>query len=285
MKIGIIGSNGFIGRNLKKYFQDHKLHNVYNFSSYTKFKKNWINKVSSEIAIFKPEIIINCAASQILDDDKKSIQKLLNSNLHSNIYFLNKATQNKNFKGYITFGTKWEYDKNRNFDPLNFYAATKHANDVFLKYFSIKKKVSTVSLKIFDTFGEHDNRNKILNLLLKSYKKNKVLKMTSGNQYLDFVHIDDISKLILMICEDIKSNKLKDFNYYTVSSKKPVKLKMLINQLKRSLDHELKVMMGKKKYRTNEAMSQINKIKNYPGWKPGHNLVNMIVKIFDGTND
>ena len=285
MKIGIIGSNGFIGRNLKKYFQDHKLHNVYNFSSYTKFKKNWINKVSSEIAIFKPEIIINCAASQILDDDKKSIQKLLNSNLHSNIYFLNKATQNKNFKGYITFGTKWEYDKNRNFDPLNFYAATKHANDVFLKYFSIKKKVSTVSLKIFDTFGEHDNRNKILNLLLKSYKKNKVLKMTSGNQYLDFVHIDDISKLILMICEDIKSNKLKDFNYYTVSSKKPVKLKMLINQLKRSLNHELKVMMGKKKYRTNEAMSQINKIKNYPGWKPGHNLVNKIVKIFDGTND
>ena len=66
----------------------------------------------------------------------------------NNIYFLNKATQNKNFKGYITFGTKWEFDKNRNFDPLNFYAATKHANDVFLKYFSKVLILSSASTNI-----------------------------------------------------------------------------------------------------------------------------------------
>ena len=32
-----------------------------------------------------------------------------------------------------------EFDQNRNFKPLNFYAATKHANDTFLKYFSLRK--------------------------------------------------------------------------------------------------------------------------------------------------
>ena len=48
--------------------------------------------------------------------------------------FLNQATNNKNFKGYISFGTKWEFDSERNYKPLNFYAATKNANDVFFKY-------------------------------------------------------------------------------------------------------------------------------------------------------
>ena len=115
--------------------------------------------VSKEIKNFKPEIIINCAASQVLSDDKKSITKLLNSNLYSNILFLNEATNYKSFKGYITFGTKWEFDQNRKFQPLNFYAATKHSND-FLKYFSLKNKIATVSLKIFDTYGEKDNRKK-----------------------------------------------------------------------------------------------------------------------------
>ena len=76
-------------------------------------------------------------------------------------------------------------------------------------------------MKLFDTYGNNDKRKKILNLLLNSYKKNKTLPITTGNQYLDFVHISEISLLINKICVDIKKNKLKGFNMYTVSSKKP----------------------------------------------------------------
>ena len=153
MKIGVIGSNGFIGSNLYNYFLKKKI-KIVKFSSFKKNKNNWINKVSNEIRFFKPDIIINCAASQILNDDKKSIINLLNSNLYSNIHFLKEATNYRSFKGFITFGTKWEFDQNRNFKPLNFYAATKHANDTFLKYFSLKNNITTISLKsyFFATF-------------------------------------------------------------------------------------------------------------------------------------
>ena len=47
---------------------------------------------------------------------------------------------------------------------------------------------------------------KILNLLLNSYKKNKTLAITANNQYLDFVHVSEISFLIKKICIDIKKN-------------------------------------------------------------------------------
>ena len=60
------------------------------------------------------------------------------------------------FQGYISFGTKWEFNQNMEFNPLNFYSATKHANDIFFNYFSQKKNICTVSLKIFDTYGPDD---------------------------------------------------------------------------------------------------------------------------------
>ena len=241
MKIGIIGSNGFIGSNLNLYLKDNKIFKVNCFSSFKKYKSNWIKKVTSEINLYKPDLIINCAADQNSNDNEEAIINLFNSNLKANVLFLNQAIKNNNFKGYISFGSKWEYSENGKFSPLNFYAATKHANDSFLKYYSLKKNITTISLKIFETYGKYDQRKRILNLLLKSYNQQKTIKITPGDQYLDYVHILEICKLIKQICEDILKDDLKGFNTYTVSSKKPLKLKSLIKKLNQNLEKKLKV--------------------------------------------
>ena len=194
---------------------------------------------------------------------------------------MNQAIKNNNFKGYISFGTKWEFNEHGKFDPLNFYAATKHANDIFLKYFSLKNDIVTVSLKIFETYGKFDKRNRILNLLLKNYKQQKILNISPGNQFLDYVHILEICDLIELICNDILKNRLKGFNIYAVSSKKPIKLKSLIEKLNKNLIKKIKVKIGAKKYRKSEAMKPIKGIDNYPGWKPKLNLIKELKKIFN----
>jgi CDP-3, 6-dideoxy-D-glycero-L-glycero-4-hexulose-4-reductase len=279
MKIGIIGSSSFIGNNLYFYLSKYNNFKVIKYSSYKKNNKNWMSLVSQEIKTTKPNIIINCAANQSLKNDKKSIKDLLNSNLYSNINFLEQATQNNTFKGYIYFGTKWEFNQNMKFNPLNFYSATKHANDIFFDYFSQKKNICTVSLKIFDTYGPNDKRSKILNLIIESIKKNKSLKLTPGNQYLDYVHINDLSKLVTKICFDIHKKRLKGFNYFTVSSKKPLSLKKIIYHIRFMLKSKTKIKLGAKKYRKIEAMQKIKKLKNYPGWKPKINFVKELSNI------
>jgi len=281
MIIGIVGSNGFIGSNLNLYLSNTKKFEVFCFSSFNKYKADWIKKVSNEIKKHKPDVIINCASDQNPKDDEKAIRDLFNSNLKANILFMNQAIKNNNFKGYISFGTKWEFNEHGKFEPLNFYAATKHANDIFLKYFSLKKDIVTVSLKIFETYGKFDKRNRILNLLLKNYKQQKILNISPGNQFLDYVHILEICDLIGLICNDILKNKLKGFNIYAVSSKKPIKLKSLIEKLNKNLIKKIKVKIGAKKYRKNEAMKPIKGIDNYPGWKPKLNLIKELEKIFD----
>ena len=281
MKIGIIGSSGFVGSNLYLHLSKTTKNKIFKLSSHNKYKKKWINTVCKEIKNKKPDILINCASSQDLGEDNNAIKDLINSNLYAGSAFLNQATQNNNFSGYISFGTKWEFDQNGKYNPLNFYAATKHVNDYFLKYFSIKKNITTVSLKIFDTYGVNDKRKKILNLLLDSYKKNKVLKISPGKQYLDFVNVLEICELIKRICTDIRGRKIKGFNRYTVSSKKPIKLINLINILRKKLNKRLKVKIGAKKYRKNEAMKPLKTIYNYPGWKSKKNLILELKKIFD----
>ena len=177
MKIGIIGSSGFVGNNLTNYLKENTIYKIINFASYSRNKKNWINKVALEIKKKKPEIIINCAANQNLKPSKKDFLAILNSNLYSNVIFINQSLQNKNFKGYISFGSKWELGDIKRKKPLNFYAATKKANDIFFNYYS-NSKSAIISLKVFDTYGKNDTRKKFINDLLNSYRKNKFLFFT-----------------------------------------------------------------------------------------------------------
>ena len=279
MKIGIIGSSGFLGKNLKNFLIKRKK-KVTLFSSFNSNKKNWITKVSDEIKRKKPEVIINCSAYQNLSYSHKNIKKLLKSNLYSNIFFLDQATKNKNFKAYISFGTKWELGNSKK-EPLNFYAATKQANESFFKFFS-NKRISIISLKIFDTYGKNDLRKKFLNDLLRCYKRNRVLNITHGKQYLDYVNIDDICTLIDLILNNLKQKKNIGFKTYTVSSKKPIKLLNLVNNLKKILDKKLMVNVGNIKYRSNESLKPIKDFSNYPGWKIQNNLMKDLKKIFDG---
>ena len=279
MKIGIIGSTGFMGENISAFLKK-KNYQVKNFSSYKKLKKNWLETVCKEIKRYSPEIIINCSASQILDDDKKSIESLIYTNLYSQSFFVSEAKKLKNFIGFITFGSRWEYDEKGNYKPNTFYAASKHASDYLLKYFA-DKKTTIVVLKIFDTYGINDKRSKILNLLLKNYKNNTKLKLSPGAQEIDYVNILDICELIKLVCRDIKKNKINGFKKYTVSSNKPITLIKLTKILKKILKKDLDIEMGALKYRDNESMKTLKKIFNYKSWKPKSNLTKDLKKIFD----
>ncbi len=280
MKIGIIGSSGFLGKNLYNFLIQNTKSKIFKFPSFHKHKNKWLSLVVSKIKREKFDILINCSADQKIDKNELNVINQLNSNLLSNILFLMEGQKNKNFKGYISFGTKWEFGDGKEKKPLNFYAATKKANDIFFDYFS-NKETSIISLKIFDTYGENDRRKKFFNDLLKSYKKNKILKITAGQQYLDYVHINDICLLIFKIIFDIKSKKLKGFKYYTVSSKRPIKLINFIKMLNTILKKEIKTKI-EKDYRNNESFNRIKKIFNYPGWKIKTNFKKELKKIFDG---
>ena len=89
----------------------------------------------------------------------------------------------------------------------------------------------------------------------------------------------ELAKNNYVIGFDINKKRLKGFNYFTVSSKKPLKLKKIINHIRYMLKGKTKIKLGAKKYRKIEAMQKIKKLKNYPGWKPKINFVKELSNI------
>ena len=265
-KFGIIGSNGFLGSNLCSKLA-HKNIKFIKFSSYKKNQKNWISKVLNEIKKHRPDLIVNCAAEQLLNSDETSIKKLINANILTQSVIIKKATQNKNFKGYITFGSKSEFDNLGRVNPLNFYSASKASMDVILNFFSKEFDLPIVSLKLFDTFGVNDKRGKVLNYIKKKYIKNQLIDLTPGNQYLDLVNINDVCNLVFIVSNEIFKKKIKGFKIFTANPQKPIKLKNLIKKLNKILDTKLKVKFGKRNYRKNEQFFNIKKNCNHPKWK------------------
>jgi CDP-3, 6-dideoxy-D-glycero-L-glycero-4-hexulose-4-reductase len=279
MRIGIIGSTGFIGKSIYAFLKSNTNFKVTKFASFYKYKNKWIDKIIKEINLNKPEVIINCSAYTKLNNEKNYLKKLINTNIYSNIIFLNEAVKNNNFKSYISFGTKWELGNTKNKVPLNLYAASKKANDSFYEFYSNNQN-SIISLKLFDTYGANDNRDKLMNSLIENYKNDKTLNMTEGKQYLDYVNIKDICLLISKILKDVKFSKIRGFHSYTVSSKRPIKLVNFVKLLNKILKKKVKIRM-KKKYRKNETFYPTKNYNNYPNWDLKCNFEEELKKLFD----
>ena len=133
IKVGIIGANSFLGDNLCAVLSKKGI-SYKKFFSYKKNKKDWINNILNDVKFYKPNLIIYCSSAQLFDESEKTIKELINTNVLAQLLVIKKALRNKNFKGFITFGSKWEYDQKGNVDPLNFYAASKASADVILKF-------------------------------------------------------------------------------------------------------------------------------------------------------
>ena len=279
-KFGIIGSNGFLGNNLCSNLS-YKNIKFFKFSSYKKNQKNWISKILNEIKKHKPDLIVNCTSEQLLNNDEISIKKLINTNILTQSLIIRKATQNKNFKGYVTFGSKWEFDYLGRVNPLNFYSASKASMDVILNFFSKEFNIPIVSLKLSDTFGNNDKRDKVLNYIKKKFRKNQSINLTPGNQYLDLVNINDICNLILIVSDEILKKKIRGFKILTASSKKPIKLKNLIKKLNKILDTKLIVKFGKRSYREKEQFYNIKKSHNHPKWKINNKIEKDLKQFFN----
>ena len=75
---------------------------------------------------------------------------------------------------------------------------------------------------ISDTFGNNDNRYKIINTLKKNYKNNKKKKIISKNLSINLLNIRDIEKAIsILINNEIKPKR------YLLKNSKNTKIKSL----------------------------------------------------------
>jgi len=279
MKILITGGTGFIGYNISKTLtKNNQIYLIKRSSSKKKIPKkitrviNYKNvkDLDKKLKKLKADVVIHAATHYKKIHCFEDLENFSNSN----ILFGNIILENLNKMGvkkFINFSTVWEDFNAINENPFNLYSAYKNAFSKIVNFYKKNNKlIKFYDLMISDTFGNNDNRYKIINTLKKNYKNNKTTKIISKNLSINLLNIRDIEKAVsILINNEIKPKR------YLLKNSKNTKKKKLIDQFNKLNKKKIKIAWGSKK----TLIQKINSYHQLTGWKPEQSNISDMVEI------
>ena len=227
MKLLITGCAGFIGYHLSKKLLEmghqiiglDNLNNYYNVNlkkkriqilrslkvkkKYFLFKKIDIsnkNKLIQELGNHKFDVIVNLAAQAGVRYSIKYPNKYYETNVQGffNILELSRITKVKHLVYASTssvYGNikKLPFKEDSNCKPIQFYAATKLANESMATAYSEIYKIKTTGFRFFTVYGPMGRPDMALFKFSENIFNNKPIKVFNyGNHTRDLTYIDDI---------------------------------------------------------------------------------------------
>jgi nucleoside-diphosphate-sugar epimerase len=241
-KILVIGGTGFIGYHLiKRCLQ--KSYNVTCISSRTPSKKKRFSNVKylicdirdkkklSKIITSSYNFVVNLGG--YVDHSKK--KKTLTSH-YDGCKNLVKILLKFNIENFIQIGSGLEYGnrkspqkENLRCSPKSTYGLAKFKATNFLMQLSKKNKFHCTILRLYQAYGPKQDFNRLIPIVIKSCLKKERFACSEGFQKRDFLYIDDLIDLIFKIF----SNKRSRGRIFNAGSGKPIKIKNLIEKIKK----------------------------------------------------
>ena len=152
------------------------------------------------------------------------IPKIINDNIVFGSQLL-EILDKKKLRLFININTTHTSVDGKNFDPRDFYSSTKKSFENILFWYSKKYEFKVINLHLSDTYGPNDKRDKILDLMLKSLKKDNVLKINKPYQEINYTYIDDVCDAIIGLLKNKSKNKWQDYNLFSNETLTLFKLK------------------------------------------------------------
>ena len=318
MKILLTGSAGFIGfhvarkllkkknttvvgiDNLNKYY-DVKLkkqrlkilksmikkNNFYFFKADISKKKN-LNLVFKK---FSFDAVIHLAAQAGVRYSILNPEAYVKSNLVGFYNILN-LCKHYRVKHLLYASTSSVYGANRSLPfketnpadhPLQFYAATKRANELMAHSYSCLYGIPTTALRFFTVYGPWGRPDMSLFKFTENIIKKKPIDLfNKGNHSRDFTYIDDVVIAIIKLIakrpkKKLLSNRIKlkpnisfaPFQIYNIGNSNPVNLKVYIKEIEKQLGIKAKLkILPKQSGDMKDTYANINLLQKKINFKP-----------------
>ena len=201
----------------------------------------------------KPDVVFHIASMVINEHKPDEIPALINSNITLGTELL-EAMAIHGVKYLVNTSTYWEHYENKEYNPVNLYAATKRAFQDMMQFYIEAKGVRAITLKLFDIYGPKDPRPKLLNLLLNIAETGESLGMSLGEQQIDLVHIDDVVQAYLVAGQRLLDEKVRKHEIYDVRTEHLISIRDLVLCVERQTGKKLDIKWGERKYNTREMM-------------------------------
>lgn len=288
-KILIIGGSGYLGFNLIKKLDKKKflVTSVSRKKSQGKKKVKNVKYIQCDISKKKDlkkikkdfEIVFNFCGNV----DHKNKMNTIRNHFTSSKNLINHF-EKSDLKKFFQIGSGLEYkgtNKSNNerdqLEPKGHYGlAKKKASSYCLKKFYANGFPATI-LRLYQIYGPSQDLNRLIPQAIFSLKRNKIFKCSHGEQYRDFLFIDDLTIIFIKLIKTKKKIKGKVFN---IGSGQPIKVKKILNLIKKKIKKG-KILYGVLRLRKDEPMylsPHINKISKFLNWKPKVNLNKGILK-------
>ncbi|MDO4191444.1 MAG: NAD-dependent epimerase/dehydratase [Bacteroidales bacterium] len=201
MKILITGATGYIGRHLLPALQsDNNTHDILIISRNVIQAKQLfpnVNHCSTEefetVKQFNPEVVLHLATLSTSSDADEIIEPIIQSNITFGVKLLSALKSCNALKLFVNIGSFAEYrlgpDKQKD---AYLYTATKSAFRHFLDYYADLGNYKHLTLVLYTVYGGQDLRKKIIDYVFDALNAPMPIKMTAGEQCLDFVHVNDV---------------------------------------------------------------------------------------------
>ena len=258
MKIFISGSNGFIGRNFIEYASKHghfiyaasrkdfKLSNNKNIRHLKgKFYDGWIKELKSS------DILIHFACAGVLK--KTSLKKSIDVNVNKSFLFLQNAVK-AGCLNWLIISSSSEYGEllskgkkiNSNQMPLpsDNYGISKMIFTYLSKSYSNTVNANCTVLRLFQVFGEGENKKRLWPTIKNAAKKNETVTINNPYEKRDFINVEDVSKNILKLCEHKIQNK-NGFKIWHIASNKPMTILDFARETYYSYNKNIKIKTKK----------------------------------------
>ena len=265
----IIGAGGFLGSAIVNHLRVRD-EEIITMSYRPELTNDFLIEFEALLKSVKPSAVINAGASQNGKDNPSALEELITSNVFMPAAMASLIRTHALEACLLTFGTSWQIGESGANEPFNAYAASKTALEPFLDHFS-QDGLRVASLRLYDTYGPRDKRNKIVNLIADALISGQELPMSPGGQMIDLVYIDDVLEAI-----DITLNILKSadntgiHSQYSVRSSKPITILELLSIMKDAagIKNADFIKPGIYNYRARERFSLHAGIPTPPGWAP-----------------
>tara|TARA_B110000259_G_scaffold188479_1_gene247941 strand:- start:937 stop:1872 length:936 start_codon:yes stop_codon:yes gene_type:complete len=303
MVILLTGGTGFVGRHIVNILVKDPNNTIYILSRnkvVNGFKANHKNVFYTsisyedvdELSIFfkqvNPSHILHLASSKSRNKLNELNYELFIKDISVDINIINAALTIKTLSAFIYLGSadmfmpsKKNITEKSNFRPTNSYALKKAIiTNLILEFRTSKNFPGVVAIPSL-IYGPMQKEEMFLPALIKSLIKNKSFNMSHGEQYRDYIFIDDfVDAIYLLIIKNIQTKPI-----LLIGSGESVKIIDVAHKVLNFFDSKSKslIKVGNKEL-VNSSVDynfDISKSSNYLNWKPKYSFDKGLIKTID----
>lgn len=297
MKILVTGATGFIGQNLIKSLieKGYIVHILVRENSDISMMDKSINifryneNIDTLIALFEKEKfdgVVHLASLFLASHNSSDISNLIYSNIKFGTELL-EAAKISNVEWFINTGTFWQNYENSDYNPVNLYSATKEAFENIAKFYVETSEIIFTTIKLNDTFGPNDTRNKVFNLWNKIAKTGERLDMSAGDQIIDISYIKDVVSAYTVMIDNLnqKDKNIHKNKTYVIANNEVISLQQLSKIFEKVTKTTLNINWGGRDYRDREVMKPYSLGKTVPNWEQKFKLEDAIKNTIKDINN